>query len=289
VPSTDRGLSRKHLFESVEGSLRRLGTDYVDLHQCHRPDPDTPLEETVGAYEDLIRQGKVLYWGISEWSGEEIAGACRAADARAGYRPISSQPQYSILRRGLEREVLPVCRREGLGQLVWSPLAQGVLTGKYREGRRPEGTRAVDPERGVFMQDLLRDDVVERVQELSPLADAIGVSLAQLSLAWCLREPSIASVIVGVTRVEQLEENVRASDLELSDDVLERIDALFPGRCRRLPSGSRPMPSWWAPAPGAHPSRPGSPRRGCAWSCSRRGRASRPPSSTGSHSTCCPG
>jgi voltage-dependent potassium channel beta subunit len=228
----DRGLSRKHLFESVEGSLRRLGTDYVDLHQCHRPDPDTPLEETVGAYEDLIRQGKVLYWGISEWSGEEIAGACRAADARAGYRPISSQPQYSILRRGLEREVLPVCRREGLGQLVWSPLAQGVLTGKYREGRRPEGTRAVDPERGVFMQDLLRDDVVERVQELSPLADAIGVSLAQLSLAWCLREPSIASVIVGVTRVEQLEENVRASDLELSDDVLERIDALFPAEGR---------------------------------------------------------
>jgi aryl-alcohol dehydrogenase-like predicted oxidoreductase len=228
----DRGLSRKHLFESVEGSLRRLGTDYVDLHQCHRPDPDTPLEETVGAYEDLIRQGKVLYWGISEWSGEEIAGACRAADARAGYRPISSQPQYSILRRGLEREVLPVCRREGLGQLVWSPLAQGVLTGKYREGRRPEGTRAVDPERGVFMQDLLRDDVVERVQELSPLADGIGVSLAQLSLAWCLREPSIASVIVGVTRVEQLEENVRASDLELSDDVLERIDALFPAEGR---------------------------------------------------------
>ena len=228
----DRGLSRKHLFESVEGSLRRLGTDYVDLHQCHRPDPDTPLEETVGAYEDLIRQGKVLYWGISEWSGEEIAGACRAADARAGYRPISSQPQYSILRRGLEREVLPVCRREGLGQLVWSPLAQGVLTGKYREGRRPEGTRAVDPERGVFMRDLLRDDVVERVQELAPLADGLGVSLAQLSLAWCLREPSVASVIVGVTRVEQLEENVRASDLQLPDEVLERIDALFPAEGR---------------------------------------------------------
>ena len=226
----DRGLSRKHLFESVEGSLQRLGTDYLDLHQCHRPDPDTPVEETVCAYEDLVRQGKVLYWGVSEWSGEEIANACRVADARQGYRPISSQPQYSILRRGIEREVLPVCMREGLGQIVWSPLAQGVLTGKYRDGRRPEGTRAVDPERGVFMHDLLRDEVVERVQKLSPLAAELGVSLAQLSLAWCLRERAVTSVIVGVTRAAQLEENARASEIELPPEALERIDALFPAQ-----------------------------------------------------------
>jgi voltage-dependent potassium channel beta subunit len=224
----DRGLSRKHLFESVEGSLRRLGTDYLDLHQCHRPDPATPVEETVGAYEDLVRQGKVLYWGVSEWSGEEITSACHTADARRAYRPISSQPQYSILRRGIEREVLPVCVREGLGQIVWSPLAQGVLTGKYREGQRPEGTRAVDPERGIFMRDLLRGDVVERVQQLAPLAVELGISLAQLSLAWCLRDRAVASVIVGVTRAEQLEENARASEIELPPETLERIDALFP-------------------------------------------------------------
>jgi aryl-alcohol dehydrogenase-like predicted oxidoreductase len=224
----DRGLSRKHLFESVEGSLRRLGTDYLDLHQCHRPDPDTPLEETVGAYADLVRQGKVLYWGVSEWSGEQIAGACRMADARQGYRPISSQPQYSILRRGIERDVQPLCMREGLGQIVWSPLAQGVLTGKYRDGQRPEGTRAVDPERGIFMRDLLRDDVLERVQQLTPLAQELNISLAQLALAWCLRDRAVASVIVGVTRAAQLEENARASEIELPPEALEQIDALFP-------------------------------------------------------------
>jgi aryl-alcohol dehydrogenase-like predicted oxidoreductase len=224
----DRGLSRKHLFESVEGSLRRLGTDYLDLHQCHRPDPDTPLEETVGAYADLVRQGKVLYWGVSEWSGEQIAGACRMADARQGYRPISSQPQYSILRRGIERDVQPLCMREGLGQIVWSPLAQGVLTGKYRDGQRPEGTRAVDPERGIFMRDLLRDDVLERVQQLTPLAQELDISLAQLALAWCLRARAVASVIVGVTRAAQLEENARASEIELPPEALEQIDALFP-------------------------------------------------------------
>ena len=224
----DRGLSRKHLFESVEGSLRRLGTDYLDLHQCHRPDPDTPLEETVGAYADLVRQGKVLYWGVSEWSGEQIAGACRMADARQGYRPISSQPQYSILRRGIERDVQPLCMREGLGQIVWSPLAQGVLTGKYRDGQRPEGTRAVDPERGIFMRDLLRDDVLERVQQLTPLAQELDISLAQLALAWCLRDRAVASVIVGVTRAAQLEENARASEIELPPEALEQIDALFP-------------------------------------------------------------
>ncbi|MDX1649386.1 MAG: aldo/keto reductase, partial [Myxococcota bacterium] len=140
----DRGLSRKHVVESVERSLRRLGTDYVDLHQCHRPDPTTPMEETVRAYEDLIRQGKVLYWGVSEWRAAQIVDACRTADAWRAYRPVSNQPQYNLMRRQMEREVLPVSKREGLGQIVFSPLGQGVLTGKYSGGEVPSGTRAAD-------------------------------------------------------------------------------------------------------------------------------------------------
>jgi len=224
----DRGLSRKHLFESVEGSLRRLGTDYVDLHQCHRADPETPVEETVRAYEDLIRQGKVLYWGVSEWRATHVVDACRQADRHNAYAPISNQPQYSMLRRGIEREVLPVCRREGLSQVVFSPLAQGVLTGKYAVGKRPEASRAADPERNRFMDDFLRPEVLERVDRLVPLADELGLAPAQLALAWCLREPGVASAIVGVTREAQLEANVRAAGVTLPQPVLERIDALFP-------------------------------------------------------------
>ena len=226
----DRGLSRKHLFESVEGSLRRLGTDYLDLHQCHRADPSTPIEETLCAYEDLIRQGKLLYWGVSEWSAVQILEACRIADARHAYRPVSNQPQYSILRRGIERDVMPLCEREGLSQLVFSPLAQGALTGKYLGGSRPARSRAVDPERNHFMQAFLADDVQARVAGLLPLARELGASLAQLALAWCLRRENVASVIVGATRPAQLEENAKACELRLSDEILARIDALFPGR-----------------------------------------------------------
>jgi aryl-alcohol dehydrogenase-like predicted oxidoreductase len=224
----DRGLSRKHLFESVEGSLRRLGTDYLDLHQCHRMDPRTPIEETVCAYEDLIRQGKLLYWGVSEWGGVQISEACRIAEARRAYRPISNQPQYSILRRGIEAEVLPVCEREGLGQLVFSPLAQGVLTGKYSGGALPAGTRAADSFRSQFMRALLEPEVLARVDALRPIAAEVGVSLAQLALAWCLRHPGVASVIVGATRVPQLEENAKASGLELPAEIAARIDAIAP-------------------------------------------------------------
>ena len=232
--ANDRGLSRKHLFESVEGSLRRLGTDYVDLHQCHRPDPETPLEETVCAYEDLVRQGKVLYWGVSEWSADQIVEACRVADVRHAYRPVSSQPQYSLLRREAEARVLPACEREGLGQVVWSPLAQGTLTGKYSGGKRPPGSRAQDPQRGVFMQAFLTDGILRRIDELRPLAAQLGVSLAQLALAWCLRRPTVSSVIVGVTRPDQLAENAKACEVQIPTDVLDRIDALFP------PGGSPP-------------------------------------------------
>lgn len=224
----DRGLSRKHLFESVEGSLRRLGTHYIDLHQCHRADAGTPVEETVCAYEDLIRQGKLLYWGVSEWSASQIAEACRVADARRAYRPVSNQPQHSILRRGIEREVMPLCEREGLSQLVFSPLGQGALTGKYVRGSRPAGSRAVDPQRNHFMQAFLADDVQERVEALVPLARELGVSVAQLALAWCLRRENVASVIVGATRSAQIEENAKACELRIPDAILERIDALFP-------------------------------------------------------------
>jgi voltage-dependent potassium channel beta subunit len=224
----DRGLSRKHIVESVEGSLRRLGTDYVDLLQCHRADPATPLEETVCAFEDLVRQGKILYWGVSEWSAGAIAEACAIAERRHAYRPISSQPQYSILRRGIEAEVLPTCEREGLGQLVFSPLAQGALTGKYRGGDRPDDSRGADPQRNVFMSAFLEGDALSRIEALRPLAAEVGLSMAQLALAWCLRKPGVSSVIVGVTRPEQLDDNTRATGVSLPDEVVDRIDALFP-------------------------------------------------------------
>jgi aryl-alcohol dehydrogenase-like predicted oxidoreductase len=223
----DRGLSRKHLFESVEGSLRRLGTDYLDLHQCHRSDPTTPIDETVQAYGDLIRQGKLLYWGVSEWRAAEIVDACRVADQRSAHRPVSNQPQYSLLRRRIEREVMPVCEREGLGQVVWSPLAQGVLTGKYRPGERPAGTRAADKERSGFMEAFLRPEVLARVEALRPIAKEAGLSLAQLALAWCLRRSNVSSVIVGATRIDQIEDNARASGVRLPDEALARIDELF--------------------------------------------------------------
>jgi aryl-alcohol dehydrogenase-like predicted oxidoreductase len=224
----DRGLSRKHLFESVESSLERLGTDYIDLHQCHRPDPATPIEETVCAYEDLIRQGKVLYWGISQWSAEDIVDACRIADARSSYRPISNQPQYSIMRRQLECSVLPACEREGLGQVVFSPMGQGVLSGKYSGGERPEDSRAADGKRNLFMDAYLAPEEIAKVDRLKPLAAEMRISLPQLALAWCLRQPGVASAIVGVTKTSQLEEDVAASGVRLPDDIVARIDAIFP-------------------------------------------------------------
>jgi voltage-dependent potassium channel beta subunit len=224
----DRGLSRKHIVESAEGSLRRLGTDYLDLLQCHRPDPGTPVEETVRAFEDLIRQGKVLYWGVSEWRAAAIVDACRSADAHRAYRPISSQPQYNLLRRGIEREVLPVCDREGLGQIVFSPLAQGALTGKYAGGKRPSGSRAADPQRNVFMEAFLTGGELARIELLRPLAAGLDLSMAQLALAWCLRQPGVSSVIVGATRADQLRDDAAASGVELPPEVVKAIDAAFP-------------------------------------------------------------
>ena len=225
----DRGLSRKHIVESVDASLRRLGTDYIDLHQCHRPDPETPIDETVRAYEDLIRAGKVLYWGVSEWRSAQIVDACRSATLHGAYAPISNQPQYNLIRRGIERDVLPTCEREGLGQVVFSPLAQGVLSGKYSGGKKPSGSRAADDERNQFMDDFLRDDVLSRVDALGPIAEACGLSLPQLALAWCLRKPGVSSTIVGVTSEKQLRDNVAAAGVTIPEECLSRIEALFPG------------------------------------------------------------
>ena len=225
----DRGLSRKHIVESVEGSLRRLQTDYLDLHQCHRADPDVPMEETVRAYEDLIRQGKLLYWGVSMWTASQISEVCSVADRIGGYRPISNQPSYSILRREIESGVLSISEREGLGQIVFSPLGQGALTGKYSGGKIPDQSRANDPERNLWMGRYLDADVLDRVDRLRPIADELGISLAQLALAWCLRKSGVSSVIVGATRIEQLEENAKEIGVELSAGVQSQIDAIFAG------------------------------------------------------------
>ncbi len=224
----DRGLSRKHIFASVERSLERLGTDYIDLHQCHRADPDTPLEETVRAYEDLIRQGKLLHWGVSLWPGETIEAACEIADRLGAFRPISHQPEYSILERGIEFDDLARGARLGLGHLVFSPLAQGVLTGKYSGGRIPAGSRADDPKRSRWMGHALQADTLERVDRLRPLADELGLSMAQLAIAWCLRRTEVSSVILGASSPDQLEENTKAVGHRLPDEMLREIDVLFP-------------------------------------------------------------
>jgi voltage-dependent potassium channel beta subunit len=232
----DHGLSRKHIFESVEASLRRLGTEYLDLHQCHRPDPTTPIEETVRAYDDLIRQGKLLYWGVSQWSAGEIARACEIAHEDRAHPPVSNQPNYSIMRRDIEhpagqqdeQSVLEVCERYGIGQVAFSPLGQGALTGKYSGGARPEGSRALDDLCNQWMAGYLAPDAVARVDRLQPLAAKLDISMAQLALAWCLRTPRVSSVIVGVTRASQLEDNVAASGIALPAEVIDEIDAIFP-------------------------------------------------------------
>ncbi len=225
----DKGLSRKHLFESIDASLKRLRTDYLDLYQCHRYDADTPLHETVRAMGDLIRAGKTLYWGVSCWTAAQIADACRLADQLGAPRPISNQPPYSLVDRQIEQEVIPRSDAEGLGQIVWSPLAQGVLTGKYSGGKRPAGTRGADDQRNYFMGGHLRDDVLARVDELVEIAGDLGTTPARVALAWCLRTESVTAVIVGATKPEQVADNVGAAELDLPADVLERLDELFPG------------------------------------------------------------
>jgi len=223
----DRGLSRKHVFESLHASLSRLATDYVDLFQCHRFDPDTPLEETVRALEDAVRQGKVLAWGVSVWTGAQIRESLALARAAGGYGPVSNQPPYSLLDRGIEAEVLPTCRELGLGQIVFSPLAQGVLTGKYGTGARPAGTRAADTDRNRFMQEYLAPASLARVQRFAALAKEVGTTPARLALAWCLHQPGVDAVIAGSTRPEQVRENAGACDVPWDAALASRIASLF--------------------------------------------------------------
>jgi aryl-alcohol dehydrogenase-like predicted oxidoreductase len=229
----DRGLSRKHIMEQCERSLVRLGVDYVDLYQCHRPDPETPLEETLRALDDLVTQGKALYIGVSEWPADLLDEA-RRLQAELGLRPLrSSQPQYSMLYRSIEAEVIPLSKQLGIGQIVWSPMAQGVLTGKYQPGDKPpEGSRATGPDGG-FMQPFMEDRVLEAVQRLRPIADGLGITMAQLGLAWVLREENVASAIVGASRPEQVDENAAASGIELDAATLAAIDGAIGDVVRR--------------------------------------------------------
>ncbi|HZI05932.1 MAG TPA: aldo/keto reductase family protein [Archangium sp.] len=224
----DRGLSRKHILESINGSLRRLKTDYVDLYQAHRYDTETPLEETMQAFADVVRQGKALYIGVSEWTAEQIRAGVTLA-RQLGFQLISSQPQYSMLWRVIEGQVVPTSRELGVGQIVWSPIAQGVLTGKYKPGQKPpEGSRATDEKGGSrFIQRFMTDDVLTRVQQLKPVADGVGLSLAQLAVAWVLQNPNVASAIIGASRPDQVKENVKAAGVKLSGEVMRRIDEIL--------------------------------------------------------------
>lgn len=221
----DSGLSRKHIMESINGSLTRLQTDYVDLYQAHRFDRETPLEETMQAFSDVVRSGKALYIGVSEWTAEQIrAGQALARDL--GFQLISSQPQYSMLWRVIEDEVVPTCDELGLGQIVWSPIAQGVLTGKYKPGQPvPEGSRATDDKGGADnISRWLRNDVLEGVARLAPIAADAGLSMAQLAVAWVLQNSNVSAAIIGASRPEQVTDNAKAAGVNLDDDVMRAID-----------------------------------------------------------------
>jgi aryl-alcohol dehydrogenase-like predicted oxidoreductase len=233
----DRGLSRKHITESIHGSLRRLQTDYVDLYQAHRFDNETPMEETLKTFDDLVRQGKVLYVGVSEWNADQISRALKIADEMGFDRLVSNQPQYSMLWRVIESEVVPLSEKEGVSQIVFSPIAQGVLTGKYLPGQPPpSGSRATDPSGSNMIARLLNDDVLARVQELKPIAADLGLSMAQLAVAWVLQNPNVASAIVGATRPEQVRDNVKASGVKLDTDVLKKIDEVLGSIVERDPA-----------------------------------------------------
>jgi aryl-alcohol dehydrogenase-like predicted oxidoreductase len=223
----DRGLSRKHIMESCHASLKRLNVDHIDLYQMHRFDFETPLEESLQAFEDLIRQGKVNYIGFSEWTAAQISSALKIQDARGYSRFVSSQPQYSALWRVIEAEVVPLSRKEGIGQIVWSPIAQGVLTGKYKPGAKPPaGSRATDKKSGAGMiSRWMRDEVLEAVQKLQPVADSVGLTMSQLAIAWVLQNDNVSSAIMGATKPSQVKENVKASGVKLDASVMKAIDS----------------------------------------------------------------
>lgn len=221
----DRGLSRKHIMEAINGSLRRLKVDYVDLYQAHRFDYETPLEETMRAFEDIVRSGKALYIGVSEWTAAQIQAAVDIAKEMNFDKIVSNQPQYSLLWRVIEGEVIPTSEKNGISQIVWSPMAQGVLTGKYLPGQAaPAGSRATDPSGAKMIERWMRDDVLTAVQNLKPIAADLGISMGQLAIAWVLQNPNVASAIVGASKPEQIIDNIKAADIVLEADVMKKID-----------------------------------------------------------------
>lgn len=226
----DRGLSRKHIFDQCHLSLKRLKTDYIDLYQCHRYDPDVPLFEVVKTMADLSDQGKILYWGVSEWSAEQIEEAVKISKELNAMPPVSNQPCYNMLDRTIESEVIPTSEKHGLGQVVFSPLAQGILTGKYKPGKPfPKGSRAEDDRVNMFIKgkNLTSDEILVKVEELGEIAKELNISMAQLALAWCLRLPGISSVICGATKLEQIDDNIKAAGVELSDEVNAKIEEVL--------------------------------------------------------------
>jgi aryl-alcohol dehydrogenase-like predicted oxidoreductase len=236
----DVGLSRKHIMESINGSLKRLQTDYVDIYQAHRYDYETPLDETIQAFADLVRMGKALYIGVSEWTAQQIQDGHDLAE-QLGIHLISNQPQYSLLWRVIESDVVPVCVSNGISQIVFSPLAQGVLTGKYRPGEQPPaGSRAPDEKGGAEMiKRWMSDDVLERVQELVPIAKEAGLSMAQLAVAWTLQNNNVSSAIIGASRPEQVQDNAAASGIKLEDELLAKIDEALDPMIERDPARTR--------------------------------------------------
>ena len=223
----DRGLSRKHVVEQCHHSLRRLGVDYIDLYQCHRYDVQTPLEETCAVMNDLVRQGKILYWGVSEWNADQIAAAVTLTRARGWAEPVSNQPQYSALWRRIEERVLPACADFGIGNVVWSPLAMGILTGKYTDAAKPPAGSRAAGRAAEMMEDYFTQPILDAVQKVKPLAAEAGTTLGALALAWCLRRPEVSSVIVGATKPEHVDDNVAAADLDVGADVFARMDAIL--------------------------------------------------------------
>ena len=232
----DSGLSRKHITESINGSLRRLRTDYVDLYQAHRFDHETPLEETMQAFADVVRAGKALYIGVSEWTAEQIRAGHELA-TQLGFQLVSNQPQYSMLWRVVEGEIVPASRELGVSQIVFSPIGQGVLTGKYKPGQPPpQGSRATDPTGSNFIKRFLTDDVLTRVGDLEPIAKEVGLTQAQLAVAWVLQNDNVASAIIGASRPEQVHENVKAVGVTIPPELLARIDEVLGDTVERDPA-----------------------------------------------------
>ncbi|MFM1766846.1 MAG: hypothetical protein RIR81_227 [Actinomycetota bacterium] len=235
----DTGLSRKHIMESINGSLKRLQTDYVDLYQAHRFDYETPLEETMQAFGDLVRMGKVLYVGVSEWNAQQIREGQKLAK-ELGFKLISNQPQYSMLWRVIEQEVVPTSEELGLSQIVWSPMAQGVLTGKYLPGQpAPAGSRAADPDLSGIIEKFMSDETLTKVQGLKPLADELGITMAQFAIAWVLQNKNVAAAIVGASKPEQITSNLEASGVVIPAEIMAKVDQVLGDVIERDPSKTK--------------------------------------------------